>query len=247
MFAPTGYALFEEIRDRIHKIVAEAYPLFGKLSAIEVARQRRWGRHFALAEFSSKCRSLSVASPEGTVLRVSPIILSLRAFDFPLGPYTFLDVATGLVSTDQTEQVANWAIGELTPFLAEIDEDPSRQMELEGEMTDLQDAVQARDYIKAFKKFDGWSVVCKIEDLPEHPSEFDCLDDREDVACSPRAPTREIVSKIVALVDQGDNPVRDQLWKSEFKDLKREEFRAIWAEAARKRPKLSKRGPKAMK
>jgi hypothetical protein len=244
MFAPEGYSFFEEIVERIDSLVAEAYPFFGSTNVIGVVQRRQIGRRDALFEFSMKCRSLSVASPQGIVNRISPMILAMRDLGGIGHVFPFIDRLTGQVDTARTRQISQWASTELLSYRAEMDSSPSRQIELESEATELFKTESDRNLLKCFSLFDGWAIVCRTEHLPESVTFFETLNDsfKADRASSPSS--REIVEALVALIDGGQRPLKEAFRAETCPNMKREEFRAIWAEAAGLRPELAKPGPK---
>lgn len=245
MYAPEGYCFFQEILDRINSLVASAYPFNRGRHALEVVESRSAARNHAIVEFAETCPSFSVASPDGRIMRISPRIAGSRIVDLETSVYEFAFIdQCGLIDIQRVQIRAAWATKTVTPMLAEIDADAERQFELEPDVTELYRSIDDLEYLRAIRPFDGWSVVCRVEDLPKDARALAILNDALATDLSPEATAREIVAALIDLVDAGKTPSREEFRQRECAHMKRDEFRAVWAEAARSRPVLSRSGPK---
>lgn len=77
MFAPVGYAYFDEIIETIKDAVLAAFPYTLDLPVDALRDLHARMSRFAINEFAAKCPSLSVASTGGAIFRVPGLILAL--------------------------------------------------------------------------------------------------------------------------------------------------------------------------
>lgn len=183
MFAPVGYSMFHEIYDAIYELVNGAIETDGSQTLNQLRMTTLEAMHYAIEEFSENCPSISVAAPDGRLMRVSGRILTDRLlFEEPHTleelHFSFIDISSGLVKTQQAERNVSFAASKMKEatdaFQSIVQQDLERgQNHISQEQIaaglytwELQAAIADCDLTEVFSAFNGWSLVCKNDDIP---------------------------------------------------------------------------------
>ncbi len=192
MWAPEGYLPFPAIEQEIKRIVADANPSIGISRALYEARRLRL-LDFAWGDFLESCRSLSLSSPSGTVMRISADI-GMRVRE-PLSNggfanvWMFLKADRGIVDTTCVSERARKARLLLAGHMAGLDPEFAFPDSLnEYQWSCLNVAAESDELLPMLSNFEGWALCCQESDRPkivlsDFPADFADLsfDDWDDM------------------------------------------------------------------
>lgn len=240
MWCPVGYSRFEEVTSKLFERLSDYPDGETALFLEEVDNGFMWTA--ALDAFVLGCPSLSVCSPDGKVLRISPKLLQRRYCQVNAFGLMFVDADTWTVEIQPIPKIAQDLASSFNRGETEIS---VASGVYDDEMEDLLSAADDERFHSVFRNFSGWAVMCLEQDAPGHATPTDQMLDY--FADSSGLSLKQIVQRIVADYDSNGQVVRDEAHRQYCPDIKREAFRVIWALAADQRPELSRRGPKRMK
>lgn len=189
MIAPMDYALFSEIHDSIFDLVSTN--LEKKQDEHMFDYRQRLLRNFedAMDEFGRKCPSLSVICFDGRIFRISGEVLAFRRFGYgglgsEVARYSFIDREFGVIDTTR---VGHWAAqAEEHISLVRPKYDEARKAEVKSgqghsdstfalaeQWSGAAATIEDGKSVNFLLGVHGWSVVCKLEDVPNAITYFE--------------------------------------------------------------------------
>lgn len=210
--------------------------------------------HECIVEFFSNSYSLSVFSPGGVRLKIDSRIAAHRFIPKIGWQFSFIDRETGIISGKHFEKIHALASEQLAAMRVDLD-DVDKSASRYAEYYTLCGVEDDWEAWQSLKPFDGWAVGCDMDEADFGPEDFLCLEGEPDdltllewesagLAKLERAPN--LKDEIIKALDDGRYRSKAQLKADVFPDETRDAFRAAYAEAAKERPELSKRGPKPL-
>lgn len=274
MFCPEGYVIFKKVdailrgwvwqsaSRRSHQPATDADE--EQLRAFEQFHKEQIERWMLLRDtFFWTCPTLSIASPQGTVLRVSPDICApVITFDQEFDrkdPYWFLSEESWTVRARRTRERAEAA-------KLQIQDQPDYDDEQRADWLDKDDGQVSEpfpdenffrqrydlgmlatraSFAEIFERFEGWALCIAESDLPSDPSVFGVvIPDEVGSASLDEQHVQAIVAEIVEEFDKGNPVVRDHAKQRWAPGMKHEQWLSVWRMVTSLRPKLSRPGPK---
>lgn len=172
MWAPEGYLTFEEIRRDIESTVFNLMAIRRPKSAASPYDLERI-RDFVWGDFFESSPSLSICSPTGALLRISPQVgLRLRepvaVGDCP-DVWVFLNETTGAIRTVGVADRARNAASFLDAHLDGSDPTLGFPKSLnEYQWSCLELASRTVEVLETIGHFEGWAICCKRLDGPSN-------------------------------------------------------------------------------